>query len=52
MRISDIHIYIYICIYVHIYIYAHPPHDPYLCVLLVWIVGGGMHQNTAMLEKF
>ena len=24
---------------------------PYLCVLLVWIVGGGMHPKTAMLEK-
>ena len=33
------------------YIYAHPRHDPYLSVLLVWIMGGVMHQNTAMLKK-
>ena len=37
------------CVYMDICICS--PHDPYLCVLLVWIVGGGMHQNTAMLKK-
>ena len=52
----DMYMSIYLSIScVYIYIYAHTPPPPpmihFLCVLLVWIVGGGMNQNAAMLEK-